>query len=231
VGVSFVIPEYAASVIVLRPSDNNFDVLMVERHGRGFFGSLVVFPGGKVDPADKSELARSVVSGEGDNHEFRGAALRELAEETGLAATSNGVVVAPSERDGALYRAILDSGDTLAGELLVLVSRWVTPETAPRRFDTFFYILPTSTTPDVRLDEDELVDHAWVSPTEALHRHEDGEWKMITPTLAHLRWLQRRSSIEDALASADGADGRALIEPRRLADGSMLQIDMPGELP
>jgi len=204
---------------------------MVQRPSRGFFGDLVVFPGGKVDPVDKTELARSVVSGEFEDHEFRCAALRELAEEAGLAATGSRVVVAPPGRDDGLYRAILDSGDTLAGELLVLISRWVTPEAAPRRFDTFFYLLPTSMTPEVRLDEDELVDHAWVSPAEALRRYDDDEWKMISPTLAHLRWLQRRTSIEDALASASGADGRTLIEPRRIGDGSIIQIHMPAELP
>lgn len=230
-GVSFVIPEYAASVIVLRPGADKFDVLMVERPSRGFFGGLVVFPGGKVDPVDKTELARSVVSGESEDGEFRRAALRELAEETGLAATGSGVVVAPTGRDDALYKAILDSGDTLAGESLVLISRWVTPEAAPRRFDTLFYLLSTSMTPEVRLDEEELVDHAWVSPAEALRRHYDDEWKMISPTLAHLRWLQRRTSIKDALASASGADGRTLIEPRRIGDGSIIPIHMPAELP
>ena len=230
-GASFVIPEYAASVIVLREGTAGLEVLMVERPKRGFFGGLFVFPGGKVDPIDMSDLARTVVNGDDEDHEFRSAALRELAEETGLAATNEGVIVAASERDEALYRAILDSGHTLVGRSLVLVSRWVTPEAAPRRFDTFFYLLATTTTPKVRLDEDELVDHAWVTPSEALRRYDNDEWKMIIPTLAHLRWLQRRSSVQDALDSARGADGRTLIEPRRLDDGSILPIHLPAELP
>jgi len=225
-----VIPEYAASVIVLRPWIEGFEALMVKRPNRGFFGGLVVFPGGKVDAIDRSELARSVVSGEHDDHAFRSAALRELAEETGLAATGDGVVAAFPERDESLLRAMMDSGRTFAGDSLVLVSRWVTPQAAPRRFDTFFYLLAATTTPDVRLDEDELVDHAWVTPDEALRRYEDDEWMMITPTLAHLRWLQRRSSIADALASADGADGRTLIQPRRMEDGSIVPIHLPAEL-
>jgi len=230
VGTAPVIAEYAASVIVLRPGEEGLEVLMVERINRGFIGGIVVFPGGKVDTIDGSDLARRVVSGEHDDHEFRSAALRELAEETGLAATRSGVVAAPQERDERLFRSLMGAGLILAGDSLVLVSRWVTPEMAPRRFDTFFDILATATTPQVRLDESELVDHAWVTPTEALRRHDAGEWRMILPTLAHLRWLQRRNSIEDALASAEGADGRTLIEPRRLEDGSIVPVHMPADL-
>ncbi len=229
-GGSPVIPEHAASVIVLRPGTDGPEVLMVERPERGFFGGLIVFPGGKVDAIDRSALARSVVSGENDDHAFRSAALRELAEETGFAATGDGVVSAPHERDERLFRAIMESGRTLAGDSLVLVSRWVTPETAPRRFDTFFYLLATTTTPDVQLDENELVDHAWVTPTEALQRHDNGEWMMITPTLSHLSWLRRRNSVEDAIDSANGADGRTLLEPRLLNDGSIIPIHIPTEL-
>lgn len=204
---------------------------MVERPNRGFFGGIVVFPGGKVDTIDGSDLGRSVVSGATDDHEFRSAALRELAEETGLAATRGGVVAAPQERDERLFQWMIGAGLVLDGESLVLVSRWVTPEMAPRRFDTFFYLLATLETPEVRLDSDELVDHAWVTPNEALRRYDNGEWMMILPTLAHLRWLQRRNSIEDALASAEGADGRTLVEPRRLEDGSIVPIHLPAELP
>jgi 8-oxo-dGTP pyrophosphatase MutT (NUDIX family) len=226
-----VIAEYAASVIVLRPGIEGQEVLMVHRSDRGFFGGIVVFPGGKVDTIDSSKLAGQVVSGEKDDQEFRSAALRELAEETGLAATKDGFISAPRERDEKLFRAILDSGVALAGESLVLVSRWITPETAPRRFDTFFYILAATTTPDVRIDEDELVGHAWVTPTEALQRQVNGQWRMILPTLAHLRWLQRRTSIEDSLASAEGADGRTLIQPQLQEDGSLVPVHLPAELP
>lgn len=229
--VSPVIPEYAASVIMLRPGSEGLEVLMVERPNRGFFGGIVVFPGGKVDAIDSSDLAKRVVTGDHSDHEFRSAALRELAEETGLAATDDGVARSPGGRDEQLYQAFEDSGRTLSGETLVMVSRWVTPENAPRRFDTFFYLLAAVTTPEVQLDQNELVDYAWVTPSEALQRHDRGEWKMILPTLAHVRWLERRNSIRDALASAMGADGRTLIEPRRLEDGSIVPIHLPAELP
>ena len=204
---------------------------MVERHNRGFFGGLVVFPGGKVDEVDRSDLARSVVLGSGADHEFRCAGLRELAEETGLAATTQGVVEARAARDADVYRDLQKRGLEFDGESLVLVSRWVTPEMAPRRFDTMFYLLCTDSTPDVSIDTDELTGFDWVTPTEALRRQAAGEWTMMLPTLAHLRWLAKRTSLADAVASASGADGRTSIEPRRLHDGSLVPIHVPAELP
>ena len=226
-----VVPDFAASVLVIRPDDDGLEVLMVERINRGFFGGLVVFPGGKVDEIDQSELAKRTVSGNLEDHEFRSAALRELAEETGLAATENGVVRAPRGRDGVLLQSLADRGEVLAGESLVLISRWVTPEGAPRRFDTLFYLLPAASTPEIDIDPDELVGFAWSRPAEALSKYESGEWPMFLPTVAHLRWLHKRASIDDAIQSAQGADGRTLIKPQRVEDGSIVPIHLPAELP
>lgn len=54
---------------------------------------------------------------------------------------------------------------------------------------------------------------------------------VAVPTLVPLRWLVRRTSIEDALASARGADGRTLIGPRLVEDGSLVPIHMPADTP
>lgn len=223
-------PDPAATVIVLRPSAEPFEVLMVIRHARGFFGSLVVFPGGGVDEADRSEAAQEAVAGDGLDHDHRSAALRELAEETGLLAAPEGIVSASGSRGRDLYDELKRRRMSLPGNDLVLVSRWVTPEMAPRRFDTRFYLLGVDETPPVTIDEDELVGYSWVTPHEALSRYEEGEWPMVLPTLAHLRWLSHRHSVSDALASARGADGRSVIEPQRAADGSLVPTLMPGEM-
>ena len=96
---------------------------------------------------------------------------------------------------------------------LALVSRWVTPEEAPTRYDTRFYLAGAQDAPEIRIANDELVEHLWVAPGDALVMHAEGTLEMFLPTIAHLRWLERRSTVDDAVAAAQGADGRSLVEP------------------
>jgi 8-oxo-dGTP pyrophosphatase MutT (NUDIX family) len=220
----------AATVMLVMDARTGIEVLMVRRPARGFFGGLTVFPGGAVDPVDRSELASAVVVGEHPDREFRTAALRELAEETGLVLTGDGLSPAPPGRDEALFTALLEGGIRMDSSSLTLVSRWVTPEEAPSRFDTLFYLAPAANAPEIRLDRDELVDHMWTTPAAALERHATGDLEMFLPTLAHLRWLERRGSVEEAIAAAEGADGRSLIEPRRMEDGSYVPIHLPADI-
>lgn len=220
----------AATVLLLRDTVRGMEVLMVRRLPRGFFGGLTVFPGGAVDPEDDSDLAAKMVRSDEPDRSYRVAALRELAEETGLALTDKGLVPAPPGRGLALFEAIKKAGLRLDGSALTLVSRWVTPEFAPKRFDTVFFMARAADTPEVRLDTSELVDHMWVRPSFALQRHASGELEMFLPTIAHLQWLDRHSNVDAALASAAGADGRSLVDPDQMDDGSMVAIQMPVDL-
>lgn len=222
-------PRPAASVLLVRDFQGRLEVLMVERPARGYFGGLYVFPGGAVDPVDHSDLARRVVSGPSLDHEFRAAAMREVAEEVGLALTASGVEPAPNLRGEDLLAALDSSGTGLDGACLVLISRWVTPTFAPVRFDTRFYVAAVDETPPIRLDPDELIAHMWAVPEELLRMSERGDLTLILPTLTHLRWLTRRTDAEDVLASARGADGRTLIEPGEMEDGSLVPIHLPAD--
>jgi 8-oxo-dGTP pyrophosphatase MutT (NUDIX family) len=197
---------------------------MVERNARGFFADLLVFPGGSVDECD-------VPAGLGrwDEVSHRRAALRELAEETGILITDRGTMPGPRGKGRVFYDEVPETDLETAASALTLVSRWVTPELAPRRFDTRFYLAACHDSPVVSLDTDELVAFEWVDPADALRRYEQGAMNVILPTLAHLRWLSRRSSVDDAIESAAGADGRTLIRPERMEDGSILPVHLPAE--
>lgn len=219
----------AATVMLIRDSRKGIEVLMVRRLPRGFFGGLTVFPGGAVEVVDASELAGDVVPGNHTDQEFRVAALRELAEETGLALTIEGVVSAPNGRGEGLLSTMRAAGISLDASALTLVSRWVTPVEAPTRYDTRFYLAIATDTPDVRIDGDELVEHLWVAPGHALVMHADGRLEMFLPTIAHLRWLERRSTVHDAVTAAEGAEGRSLVEPRPMEDGSFQPIHLPAD--
>jgi 8-oxo-dGTP pyrophosphatase MutT (NUDIX family) len=210
--------------MLLRDGPNGFEVLMVERNSRGFFGGMVVFPGGRVDQIDVPDGMTTE-----DDLSHRNAAIRELAEETGILLTRGGAVSAPESKGSGFYEGLPGQPSAPDPGSLVLVSRWVTPEQAPRRFDTRFYLVGCDNPPEVRIDTLELVGHDWMRPADALEAQESGDVAMILPTISHLRWLARRSSITDAISAAGGADGRTSIEPRRVEDGSFVPIHLPVE--
>ncbi len=130
---------------------------------------------------------------------FRRAAVRELAEEVGM---------------------VVDASS------LAFVSRWVTPTMYPRRYDTHFYLAHMSTTLPLTLARDELEEAAYITPAAALSAHQAQQWPMVLPTLAHLRWLARFTSIDQALE----ATSRARLDPvspAMAADGSLVPVDIP----
>lgn len=208
----------AATVMLVRDSPGGITVLMVKRQARGYFGGLMVFPGGGVETYDTSDLARQAAPGQYEDLGYRVAALRELAEETGLALTRAGTVSSPDERGEALLHAMSLGGSQFDPARLTMTSRWITPEFSPKRFDTWFYLAEAVDPPPVRLDVAELVDHVWIPAREALDRNEAGDWRMFSPTIAHLRWLSARESVTDALQVAASIDGPSL-NPNQIPTG------------
>lgn len=75
----------AATVLVLRDSDDGLEVLMLQRNARGEFASAWVFPGGKVDPEDFGDDPDDVISAS------RRAAIREANEEADLVIADDGI--------------------------------------------------------------------------------------------------------------------------------------------
>ncbi len=72
-------PVAAATVLLLRDGAAGLETLMLRRNSKIAFGGMWVFPGGRVDDADRVGLAT-----EDDLAHARVAAVREAHEETGL---------------------------------------------------------------------------------------------------------------------------------------------------
>jgi 8-oxo-dGTP pyrophosphatase MutT (NUDIX family) len=203
---------------MLLRANPELEVLMVLRPTRGFFGGLVVFPGGALEDCD------STLEGFEPDMDFRIAGLRETAEEIVLVLDEEGArPTTPGAngplRGGEMLRSEPDEVWKRGAERMQLVSRWVTPESAPSRFDTRFYAVEVEGDPDLALDSAELVDHAWVNPSNALAKHDAGAWDMILPTLSHLRWLAKWKTPSAAIGAAVGTDGLTVIQPG-LEDGA-----------
>ena len=110
---------------------------------------------------------------------------------------------------------------------LVYLSRWVTPRMLPRRYDTWFFLAPLSAEVAVAPASDEVVDAVFVAPVTALAAHQAQQWKLLLPTLAHLQWLTRHRSPEEALIAARSHATAEPLEPQLTDDGSFVTPVLP----
>jgi hypothetical protein len=117
----------------------------------------------------------------------------------------------------------------LAADRVHYFSHWITPEGAPKRYDTRFFVaaLPPGQVPVH--DEHETVDTVWVRPAEALARAEAGEFDVIFPTMKNLQAISRFATSGDLLAAAAAVERVPTVLPRVVADHRGLRILLPGD--
>ncbi|MEZ5242125.1 MAG: hypothetical protein R2696_10350 [Microthrixaceae bacterium] len=106
-------------------------------------------------------------------------------------------------------------------------SRWITPLGAHRRYDTRFFVCAAPEGQEVVEDSRELIGTQWLTPAEALRRHDAGDITMIFPTVRTLVALSRfdradavldharaQSRVEGILPTiSDGDDGMRIVLP------------------
>ncbi len=205
-------PIPAATLIVMRAAPvGSPDILVVKRAAAmAFAGGAIVFPGGRVDPADvalASALGRPADAA-------RIAAIRETVEESavlvGLSARSAaiepalGLVFQDGLLGGARFEDLLTAHDlTLDVDTLTPFARWMPAFQQARRFDTLFFVtsaLPGSWSP--RPQPGECQSARWASADSLLKRIDAGEDHAIFPTKRNLERIARFATIEEARADA-----------------------------
>lgn len=164
-----VIPRPAATVLLVDPTRQPWQVLMMRRPGGADFApGAYVFPGGSVH-AEDAEL--------GD--ESRTAAVREVFEEVGILLARRGNGRFARDRECGRLRDRLTAGAgwvdglrqlglTPATDRLVFLARWITPEAVARRFDTRFYLARRPAGQTVHPEPGEVVSWTWTTPAGAL---------------------------------------------------------------
>jgi 8-oxo-dGTP pyrophosphatase MutT (NUDIX family) len=213
--------------------DRPLEVFMVQRHPRTAFGSIHAFPGGVVDAADGLPAVVELADGPTDAEAsprlgipagglaFWVAAARETFEEVGvlLARQADGAFVRFDEPDReahfdgrrgevasrrvSLAELLADEGLRLALDQVHYVAHWITPEGAPKRYDTRFFLAHAPEGQAYAHDDDELIGSEWVRPTDALDRHAAGGFPLIEPTIESLRDLARFPTAAQAVAAYD----------------------------
>jgi 8-oxo-dGTP pyrophosphatase MutT (NUDIX family) len=197
----------AATLIVVRETeDRPPELLMVERaEGMAFAAGAMVFPGGRIDDADRSlaqELGLEAAAV---------AAVRETIEETAVPA---GLEPVPARQAALeLQRALVadesfatllkSAGLNIDREALTPFARWVPRFHAVRRFDTLFFVT-RSTEGDWQpsVIEGECAGAEWAPAADVLERERRGEARLIFPTRRTLERLAQHKTFEEIRADA-----------------------------
>lgn len=196
-----------ATVLLVRDGDHPerpLEVLLLQRHPDTAFGGMWAFPGGVVEASDVlapdcgllEADACSRLGLDAGGGGYWAAAARETLEETGLA-------VAVSD--------------------LAYLSHWITPEGAPKRYDTRFFVA-AAPEGDHAHDPREHVDSCWLRPDDALDQHLAGRLDLIQPTLRNLAAIARCATTAELLAAAAAAE-----DPYAIDDDGGWRIRLPGD--
>lgn len=120
-------------------------------------------------------------------------------------------------------------GIVLALDRVHYFSHWVTPEGAPRRYDTRFFVAEAPPGQVAAHDAGETVASAWLRPADALERYRDGEIELIFPTIRTLQAIGRFATAGELVAAAAAAGRVPVTVPRVVVDGRGVRILLPGD--
>jgi 8-oxo-dGTP pyrophosphatase MutT (NUDIX family) len=242
----------AATVVLARDAaeGSGIEIFLVQRHNAiRFMGGMHVFPGGKVCADDGSTSMRGCIADadEAARDETWGAdvepgaaltraiaAIRETLEEAGVLL---GTGEAPPQLAdvrarllaGATFAELLSASQlTLRLAALRPLSRWITPESEPTRFDTSFYLARAPLDQPAACDEQESISAMWITPAAALEAAHAGTIRLAPPTAATLLALTDTESVDAALAHVAGRRPPVIL-PIIRALGDDLVVLYPGD--
>ncbi|HEV8318731.1 MAG TPA: hypothetical protein VGQ10_15050 [Vicinamibacterales bacterium] len=249
----------ASTVVLLRPSSARFDVFLVRRHDNvAFMGGAHVFPGGRVDDADRLHQAEAICDGvagalarmdgvpaaDAIGHHVAG--IRELFEEAGVlfARRADGRIIGfrdaeESERFRAYRTALASGGVTLralaererlrlALDELSLFAHWRTPEIETKRFDARFFVAVLPDDQHPVHDDSETTDSEWLDPVEALARCRRDDIMLPPPTWTTLQMLAEFRTVDEVMRWA--RHRRVVrVEPGFLTIDGRTLLTLPGD--
>ncbi|PKB13302.1 NUDIX domain-containing protein [Novosphingobium kunmingense] len=224
----------AATLVIFRNARSGGppEILMVERSSSmTFAGGAAVFPGGRVDEADRDFASALGAAGEDQRDEWaaRIAAVRETLEETGLVV---GIDQRPSLEHALEARAMLlerkelapvltEMGWSLRFDSLLPFARWRPKHRHLRVYDTRFYLADLGTgAVDLLVDQSENTHLFWASAAEALALADSEKIKVIFPTRRNLERLAQFGTFADAAQHVSRFPSRMITPFMEERDGA-----------
>jgi 8-oxo-dGTP pyrophosphatase MutT (NUDIX family) len=202
-------------------------ILMVERAGgMAFAAGALVFPGGRIDPADDALGNGAAI-----------AAIRETIEETAIPAGIDPLPDAPlAERlqrellaDRPLADLLAHAGLALTPDALVPFARWVPKFHAVRRFDTMFFVARADAERAPRVIGGECAGAHWLGAQEVLDMEVGGTARLIFPTRRNLERLAQHADFASIAADARAHPVEPISPWLEEQDGRPM-ITIPGHL-
>ena len=212
-------PLPAATVVLLRPRRDGLEALLTHRPTTmAFAADMHVFPGGRVDRDDGDaalagrsvrgpDAAAAALGGDVDGRTGPGvphrrdpralrrgrrSSRRHGADEARISEARSALV-----RGDTTFHDVAEALDMrLRTDLLVPLSRWVTPVGFARRFDARFFAALMPDGAEATFEGGEVAAHTWLRPTDALAAMADGRLAMWLPTSTTLQQLEQATSIE-----------------------------------
>ena len=227
------LPLTACVLVVLdhdAPSSRELDVVLAQRviEKDRFLSGFHAFPGGRFSLEEQQMLEQGT-------HALldvmRHCAIRELYEELGLVClTQRGCISELSSPEVDAWQRAELLRDEIATSRYMPVGRWFTPEWAPQRFETEFFLLlldreESQHVRDLLLERDQcaraMMNRAGIARLEArppirwLELHEQAEILLTLPTIEYLRELTA-PGVQDALrGSLDGKHPLVFVRQQR----------------
>ncbi len=207
----------AATLIWARTHHNpdqstRLEVLLTKRSEEASFApGAYVFPGGKIAPDDETHATHYLALHPHCPLSLLQAsqicaALRESFEELGLVLIQDEsgahlslAQIETLKRHEDLYPQLSRLKWTLCIESPHLLCHWITDRDLPIRFDVPFFVAQCPDDLHPTADEKEQFDPTWLSPSEALLRHQAGQLHLVYPTIKTLERLHGIHSVHALL--------------------------------
>jgi len=194
-------PKDAAAVILLRPNTdpNSPEVYWVKRSTKlAFLGGYRAFPGGQRESFDAEVPVRNCEDEE--RAAMISCAARELFEEVGVLLARGSKTLTVGQRASLFddleskrvtWPQLLDHfGLQLDANDFTFAGRWLTPPFAPRRFDTWFFLVNCPDKQDPRVTPDsELESGEWIAARDAYEQWQQSEIIVVPPVLHMVKTL------------------------------------------
>lgn len=105
-----------------------------------------------------------------------------------------------------------EAGIDLDIDQLIHTAHWTTPPKLPRRFCTWFFLCPLVEPVTVVVDNDEILEHRWITARAALAEAKAEKWVLPRPTMVTLQDIETHRSLEELLEEASQRDIRVFPE-------------------